>query len=461
MKRARVFLRVGAAVLSVFVLAPAFCAAQELEPFAAAAEFADDSALALPPELEELARASSPSAAIAAYARAQAALGDDLLVERVLIERMVELGAPDLCEDQARHLVKYVSDDGLAWAVLAFNAARANDYMTALGHIVRAVRHEPEDPFVQRTAGQLLAWYDTQGRRVRVSSDLREGIQRVRRALAGQDEFDEAYREARGFFDEAARPVEVAEVEPPPLPSITTITRVARGPSYVRYHDVYPAPRRVYVDYGHYIGARRSCSIRTGVAVVRRDRDRRDGPIPSGWGATCVTPGRRVVERDRRDGHHLRPPRPHGSDDRLGLPRPSSGPRTGLVPRDSRSPSRSGGALAPPGPFRFDLPGHKPPSTPGLKPPSTPGYKPPAAPGLRPPSPPGRRPPSTPGLRPPSAPGWKPTGAPGLKASDLPKSRPEPRFSPGPPPQRSARPFAPPAPPRLPGHKPPAGPRGK
>jgi hypothetical protein len=390
MRPTRLLLLLSLAVVSAVLCAASVCVAQEFPPLATSAEVTDDALAELPPELEEIAGATSPSAAVEAYARARAAMPDSLAVEQVYVRRMVELGAPDMCAAQARHIVAQVRDNGLAWAVLAFNAARGADYTAALTHLVEAVRYQPRDPFVQQTAGQLLAWYETRGDSAQVSADLREALRRIRLELAGQPEFDAAYQEARTFYRQGEESAESTWVEPLPSPTVTAVRPVVRNPVYVEREYVYPAYTPVYTDYPWYAGTCSWLSTRTNLIVVPRDRD------------LCRPYHRLVVRRTclpRRyqvtDGDvcNLRPPGFVAPGSRHVAPRVGYGrrPAVGLA-RPGRSERTGGGEAV--GGTRRSTPGVKPLVAPGLKPPVAPGLKPPSAPGWKPPAAPnpGRRP---------------------------------------------------------------------
>src|SRR5690606_3237102 len=108
--------------------------------------------------------AGDPSAAIAAYSRAvaQGAGGVDLL--NAFVVRMVELGAPEAAHVQARELISAVPNHGLAWAVVAAASALDGDMTLALSEVAAAVRFAPDEPFVQHMAGEMVAWYDAEGR---------------------------------------------------------------------------------------------------------------------------------------------------------------------------------------------------------------------------------------------------------------------------------------------------------
>jgi hypothetical protein len=142
--------------------------------------------------------AQDPSVAVAAYARAVAEIGPDGTIPQSLLEayvhRMVQFYLPDAAYQQARMLVDANPDDGIAWAVMSFVAARRGQMAEALADTVQAASRMPDNRFVQETAGQVLAWYDLN--KPTVSDSLRSSIERIRKDLQGQQSFAQAYQDA-------------------------------------------------------------------------------------------------------------------------------------------------------------------------------------------------------------------------------------------------------------------------
>jgi hypothetical protein len=369
------------------------------------------------PYIAEIERATEPSVAVEAYTRARANAPDSLLLEQVYVHRLAELGAPDLCQAEARDLVSRGVNDGLAWAVLAFNNAEGEDFAAALTEIANGVRYARDDEFVQRVAGQLLAWYDTGGARAELPVSVRQAVHDIRSALAGQSAYAAAYREARGFYDSqqgggvpSAAPVVPQPVYVPPV-AYEPIYRERYVDTYIAPYD-YSYPGYVYPGWtgGIYVGSRHGHGSRAIVVPFtdrhgdrhyyrpdggdhRRDgwRDNRDDHRRDGY----------RDDRDDRRGDHrsdrVTPPvrrqhsdSPGNRDNRVDrTPNRRSTPTLG-----DRAPSRVGGNR----PSRFDAagrptlplwsngPGAKPADapTPGLKPPVTPGVKPVPAPAPAP-----------------------------------------------------------------------------
>lgn len=147
-------------------------------------------------------KASDPSAAVEAYAKAHAAEPNNPRLSDVYVRRMVSLGAPQLAEKQAESLVAQNPRHGIGWAVLALCSGAANDTTAALDELASAVRYAPDDPFVQYTAGQLLGWYDVLGKASELPAGLPEALEKIKQDFNDRPSFTSTYQAARGFYQQ-------------------------------------------------------------------------------------------------------------------------------------------------------------------------------------------------------------------------------------------------------------------
>lgn len=218
--------------------------------------------------------ADTPSAAVGAYARALASItpGDDkqrLAAEAAYVKRMIDFDMPELAESQARDLTTRDAGNAQAWAVLAASSAQRGNTDAALGQVQTAARLNSDDPFVQLTAGQLLAWYDTHHDAPRPPEMIRNDIVFLREQMTNRSAYSRAYVEARdAILDEptatASAPttgatsqpssyVEGAVPVPPPPPPVVLYSE----PEYLPlYQSVYPYSSCAIVP-GYYYGAPR------------------------------------------------------------------------------------------------------------------------------------------------------------------------------------------------------------
>ena len=150
--------------------------------------------------IHALQQAPDPSAAVAAYANGVALDRESPMVHEAYVSRMVEFGLPEMAYRQARTLTGLVSSNGLAWAVLAYVDARRGDMTNAVSEVTLAGRFAAEHPFVQRTAGEIVAWYDLQADKSILPEHVRAGLERVRTSLEKRPAYVAAYDTARKAY---------------------------------------------------------------------------------------------------------------------------------------------------------------------------------------------------------------------------------------------------------------------
>jgi hypothetical protein len=174
-------------------------------------------------------QAPDPSAAVQAYARATVVAPYDLSIEGAYLHRMVAFGLPEMADTQATDLTQRSPGDGEAWAVAAYMIAKKSQggSGTAWGIMDAdlAVVASPDDPFVVRTAAQLVAWYDVRADKSQVAAAAQKAAESIRQKLASNPTYAEAYARANTDYlkmaGTAAAPPEAAPqvVEAAPAPS--------------------------------------------------------------------------------------------------------------------------------------------------------------------------------------------------------------------------------------------------
>jgi hypothetical protein len=139
--------------------------------------------------------AKTASDAVTAYADAVRAVGDSAGVKQAMIVRMIDLGAPELAENQARDLVD-LNNDALSSAVLAYAAAKRNELDPAIANLARAVNRNSSNSFIVNTAGGILAWYDVKTAvesNTQVSEATRKAVEEIRSSVGRRSEYTRAY----------------------------------------------------------------------------------------------------------------------------------------------------------------------------------------------------------------------------------------------------------------------------
>ncbi len=165
--------------------------------------------------MQTILQAPNSSAAARAYARARLQAPRSSAIKIAYVRKMVDLHRPDRAVEQAAELVQTDPAAGLPWAVVAHVDAKRGHAMQALLHLAVAVRRAPDHPFVVRTAGALIAWYDTHVDKATVPPHVREAVAMVLLQMAGHPAFVAAYQRAvrldRAVSQKPAGPQQVAE----------------------------------------------------------------------------------------------------------------------------------------------------------------------------------------------------------------------------------------------------------
>ena len=142
-------------------------------------------------------RARGPRTAIRAYARGRKTDFDDPRLHRAHLRRMLDFGVPELAGAAAGRLIELDPDDGLARGVAGYIYARQGRPGEALGQLLAAADQLPEEPFILRTAANLIAWFDATAEGTEAISDLRADVEELRRRFSGKPDYDVVYGRAR------------------------------------------------------------------------------------------------------------------------------------------------------------------------------------------------------------------------------------------------------------------------
>lgn len=148
---------------------------------------------------ENINKADNPSSALAAYTDAVARVGENITVKQTFVAKMASLDKPEMVEAQAQELTQRTTG-GLPWAVLAYNSAKKDQLDTSMNQISRAIKASPNDNYVLRTAGQLMAWYDSKGEQATQSETVKKSAEAVRKSLESRNVYKKAYAEATEYL---------------------------------------------------------------------------------------------------------------------------------------------------------------------------------------------------------------------------------------------------------------------
>jgi hypothetical protein len=169
--------------------------------------------------IQAIEQASDPSATVAAYANGAAIDRNDPKLSEAYVIRMVDLGLPELAFHQAQTLTTLQSNNGLAWGVVAYVEARRGNMAEAISAINLAGQFAPTSPLVERTAGEIMAWYDIKADKTTLSENAQRGLATIRQLLDKYPDFADAYETAKKAYQAQAKapeqPAESQAVSPP------------------------------------------------------------------------------------------------------------------------------------------------------------------------------------------------------------------------------------------------------
>ena len=168
--------------------------------------------------IQAIEQAPDPSATVAAYVNGAAVDRNDPRLFEAYVIRMVDLGLPELAFHQAQTLTTLQSNNGLAWGVVAYVEARRGNMAEAISAINLAGQFAPTTPLVERTAGEIMAWYDIKSDKASLSENAQRGLATIRQLLEKYPEFANAYETAKKAYRAQAmapeQPLESQTVSP-------------------------------------------------------------------------------------------------------------------------------------------------------------------------------------------------------------------------------------------------------
>lgn len=110
----------------------------------------------------------------------------------------------------------------------------------AISAINLAAQYAPDQPFVQRTAGEILAWYDVKADKTRISENARTGLDKTRALLDKTAAFTQAYNTAKQAYQAQASAESSQQYGA--QPGVT-------APAYAPTYDSTQVAQPLYMDY--------------------------------------------------------------------------------------------------------------------------------------------------------------------------------------------------------------------
>src|ERR1051326_6787553 len=203
--------------------------------------------------IQAVKQAPDPSAAVAAYANGFAVDRNEPKLYAAFVSRMIDLGLPELAYHQAQTLTTLDSNNGLGWGVVAYVDARRAQMPEALSAIILAGQFAPDNSFVQRTSGEILAWYDMKADKTQLPSNTKEGVANLRNLLSNRAAYIAGYDTAKKAYQGQAsggtQPGQGQGVGPSgQLGPPSTVMPPETPPAYGAYPET-PPPYAYYPDY--------------------------------------------------------------------------------------------------------------------------------------------------------------------------------------------------------------------
>ena len=185
--------------------------------------------------IQAIQQAPDPSATVAAYVNGAAVDRSDPKLSEAYVVRMVDLGLPELAFHQAQTLTTLESNNGLAWGVIAYVEARRGNMAEAISAINLAGQFAPDNALVERTAGEIVAWYDVKADKATLSQNAERGLATVRSLLEKRPEFANAYETAKKAYKAQASVPELPERsqgQPTGLQTMSPTESISYYPDY-------------------------------------------------------------------------------------------------------------------------------------------------------------------------------------------------------------------------------------
>ncbi len=116
------------------------------------------------------------------------------------VRKALQLGRPEHAVDAATELARIHPKHSLAWAVLAYDAAKDRRMAPALRYTVLALEADADNAGVLHNAGQILAWYDNQPVAPKLANALLARLLAVRDQIDQKPAFTRSYQRFMALY---------------------------------------------------------------------------------------------------------------------------------------------------------------------------------------------------------------------------------------------------------------------
>jgi hypothetical protein len=163
------------------------------------------------------------------------------------IRRFIEAGHPELAEAAAKDLMAQGNFDPLAIGVMGYVYAQRGETGAAIQQLRMALLQAPDEPFLLRTAGQIVAWYDSTADRSKLTATDVQMLEAVRMQSREKRVFADAYKESVLPPITTAPPTPPTVVVNPPPVIVEYPTYQTYDPGYY-YYPIFVDP---FFRHGH------------------------------------------------------------------------------------------------------------------------------------------------------------------------------------------------------------------
>jgi hypothetical protein len=204
-------------------------------------------------------QAPDPSAVVTAFGNGMAIDRNNPRLYAAYVSRMVDLGLPEMAYHQAETLATLDPNNGLGHGVLAYVHARRGQMIDAIGEVNIAAPLAPDNPFIQRTTGEIIAWYDFKGDKTQVPENLKDGLAKTRDLVDKTIAYHQAYNTAISAYQSQASATTQEPSVTPPATAGTAPAQIQPQPQYAEAAPGVSAeapltPPAYYGNYGGYGG---------------------------------------------------------------------------------------------------------------------------------------------------------------------------------------------------------------
>lgn len=196
--------RTGLSTFGVLAIALAVVAAGSVRLWAET-DVTADKAEALRLQIRTVRDTKDPHEAKTAYARGCTADRSSIALHDIYMRKMLKFGLPQIAQYGARNLVGLDPANGLAWSVVSYGSAGGRKMNEAFASGMKAGELIESNPSVAHNTGVLMAWQETSGESLKLTTEVERRKAKVKKAYADKKAYQKAYAEIAAAYAERNR----------------------------------------------------------------------------------------------------------------------------------------------------------------------------------------------------------------------------------------------------------------